>query len=89
MPNRRRIIVALACGFTTELLIVLFNLLTSPDPPRWLGPYKDLVWLQEPGDYFADHEILPGGLLVILFVQGFIYSTVAYLLQSVFHKKSG
>lgn len=85
--DRRRAVVALTIGFTIELLLIIFNVLTSPDPPRWLGRYKHWVWLQQPGDYLMDREILPGGLLVMVAVQGILYSLLAYLVLSMFRRE--
>jgi len=78
---------SLVTGFLAELFVIIFNLFTSPDPPRWFGPYKALVWLQEPGDYLDDHQILPGGLLVIFVVQGIVYSVVTCIAVEVFRKR--
>jgi hypothetical protein len=77
--NRQTIAYSLVGGFLAELLVIIFNLLSSPDPPRWLGAYKELVWLQEPGDYLDDHQILPGGLLAVFVLQGLIYSIVVWV----------
>jgi hypothetical protein len=74
-------------GLTIELLLIVFNVLTSPDPPRWLGPYKEWIWLQEPGDYLMDQEILPGGLFVLVVTQGAIYSALSYAFLAIFWKK--
>jgi len=78
------IAISFMLGFAAELLVIVFNVLTSPDPPRWLGPYKAWGWLQQPGDYFDDRQILPGGLLEIFVVQGLIYSGVAYVTTRAF-----
>jgi hypothetical protein len=82
--SRRTIVASLISGFVTELLVILFNLFTSPDPPRWLGTYRVWVWFRQPGYYIADHQSLPGGLLVIFVVQGLIYSVVASVIVGVF-----
>jgi len=53
-----------------------------------MGPYKEWVWLQEPGDYIMDQQVLPGGLFVLLGIQGSIYSLITYVGLMIFRRDS-